>query len=505
MNKLYNTVEVLSYLGAIANDTSILNDKKNRLNPNKDLELNRLHRIIYCAIENIAANSNVKEVDETVIDIYLSTYPDQHGYYINNKGNELIQTIKSKTVNVPVEYMIKTIKKLTLLREYEKIGFETKFIYDPELVDPVEISKQREQFDRLTVTDIRNMAKLKMDLVHENMQIDSGEVLSFQAGEGILELIESCKTEPTWGYSFQSKLMNAVFRGALGKKLLIRSGGSGTGKSRMSLGDLCSIAATEMFDTDKCEWIKNPRAASGCFITTELDKSECQLILISILSGVPEEIVKNGDYTTEVEERILKASQVLKESQIYIEYISDFSITDLESIIERNVHRHDVSFVFFDYIQITPSFAREVRRTFGYDLREDQMLNLQSTLLKNLANKLNIFILTGTQLNRSYKTDDYPDATHLRGGAATLDKADGGIITMKVTQKDKIKLTQLMNSEGMDNSLMPTHGHHIIKNRGAKWTSVILWVNMNLDNMKIVDCFATTQDFEQVYIEPVVL
>ena len=46
----------------------------------------------------------------------------------------------------------------------------------------------------------------------------------------------------------------------------------------------------------------------------------------------------------------------------------------------------------------------------------------------------------------------------------------------------------------------PTHAHHIIKNRGGKWTGVILWVEMDLDTINVYDgCgtgFATTQDYE---------
>lgn len=78
---------------------------------------------------------------------------------------------------------------------------------------------------------------------------------------------------------------------------------------------------------------------------------------------------------------------------------------------------------------------------------------------------------------------------------ATLDKADYGIITMKVTKADMDKLEPILQ-EGFN--ARPTHGHHIIKNRGGKWVGIILWVNMDLDTMNVKDCFVTTQDYEQV-------
>ncbi|HSQ88003.1 hypothetical protein [Romboutsia sp.] len=46
LNALYSPIDILNYLGSVCNDTSILDNKRNRLNPHKDFELDRLHRII---------------------------------------------------------------------------------------------------------------------------------------------------------------------------------------------------------------------------------------------------------------------------------------------------------------------------------------------------------------------------------------------------------------------------------------------------------------------------
>lgn len=88
---------------------------------------------------------------------------------------------------------------------------------------------------------------------------------------------------------------------------------------------------------------------------------------------------------------------------------------------------------------------------------------------------------------------------------AMADKIDFGIITMRANAKDKERLEKLMSSNNKFNCPMPTHGHHVFKNRGGKYTGIVIWVNMNLDNMTVEDCFVTTQDFEQVYVEPKLL
>ena len=290
-----------------------------------------------------------------------------------------------------------------------------------------------------------------------------------------------------------------------GKKVMIRSGSTGSGKSRQMIGDMANISAKKMYDNSTHQWIENPRPASSVFISTELDKEEIQSILLATISGVNEEIIKDGKYTTEVEQRLAIAGEVLKESDINIEFTSNFSITDLEIMIEKNINRYETGFVFFDYIQITPNFSQELKRLFGHELREDQMLNLLVSSLKNMANKFDIFIMSATQLNRSYKTDEYLDATHLRGGQSTADKCDYAVITMRVSTKDREKLNKLMSSNNSFNCSEPSHGHHIFKNRGGSHTGVIAWVNMDLGNMTVEDCFVTTQDFEQIYVEPKIL
>lgn len=78
---------------------------------------------------------------------------------------------------------------------------------------------------------------------------------------------------------------------------------------------------------------------------------------------------------------------------------------------------------------------------------------------------------------------------------ATLDKADFGIITLKITKADKDRLEPILE-KGF--GTMPTHAQHIIKNRGGKWVGIILWVNMDLDTINVKDCFVTTQDYELI-------
>ena len=55
------------------------------------------------------------------------------------------------------------------------------------------------------------------------------------------------------------------------------------------------------------------------------------------------------------------------------------------------------------------------RRSGGIKLREDNVLFMLSTKLKDLCNIYGVFILTSTQLNSSYQDAEEPDQNLLRG------------------------------------------------------------------------------------------
>lgn len=488
---LYSREEALNLLGNICNDLNILRDR------NYDITINDFddlfHKTIFGVLTNLALEKDVKSVDGFMIDTYLRNFPVQHKTFEMNNGIETIEKMK-EAKGVSLDYSYKITKKFSLLRRFKSIGMDVSDIYDENTLDVVKLQTQRAELEKKSIEEIKQFFKLKFIQVESEFKTQS-DSYSFKAGDGIEDLLQRCKQADHWGATFQSKLFNAVFRGMIGSKLMIRSAGTGGSKTRQSIGDMCNISCCERFIPSLGKWVTNNKTEDSVFISTELTEDEVHLAMLSTVAGVPEEVIKDGRYSPEIEQRLVKATQVIKNARIHCEYNSNFNITDIENIIEKNIIRNNTKFIFFDYIQVTSKLSQELNNLFGYVLREDQMLNQLSTALKNLANKYNVFILTSTQLNRNYKTDVYLDATHLRGGQATLDKADYGVITMKATRADMEKLQPILE-EGF--KIRPTHGHHIIKNRGGKWVGIIVWVNMDLDTINVKDCFVTTQDYELV-------
>ena len=492
---IYNREEALSVLGHCCNDLNLLRSRNYKIVLN-DFDT-KFHKILFGALQNLALEKSIKEVDGFTIDNYLSKYPVQYETFKSNNGFQTIEELKVKYKATSFDYSYKMLKKFSLLRRFHLVGMDISEIFDFNSLDPKKIEEQTEKIEKASIDDIKNYFKLKLIEIDEEFQT-KGDSYTIDVKSGLEELIEKCKQGENWGITFQSELFNAVFKGMRGSKLMIRSAGTGGSKTRQSLGDMANISVPMRYSRRKGKWIKNDKTVDSLFISTELVEEELQLALLSTIGGVPEENLTTGECTEEEWQRVEIAKEQIKFSKIKIEYASNFSLSELENIIEKYIISFGVKYIFFDYIQITSNLSSELNRLFGYTLREDQQLQQLSNCLKNLCNKYNVFILTSTQLNRNHKFDGILDATHLRGGMAVLDKADYGIITMSITGADKEKLQAIMPEDFKD---YPTHAHHIIKNRGGKWVAVILWVDMDLDTIEVDDCFVTTQDF--VYIPEV--
>lgn len=492
---IYNRDVAIGVLGSACNNLNLLRDRNYEINQNDFDDM--LHKLIFSVLQNLALEKDISEVDGFIVANYLANHPVQYERFKAGNGVELIGRFKEFANSCSFDYCYKMMKKYSLLRRYDSVGMDVREIYNPESFDVAVLESQIKKLEKASIEQIKQYFKEKLIEIDLEFQTRT-DSYSFEAGDGVEELLAKCKEGVSWGATFQSELLNAVFGGMGSSKLLIRSSNSGGGKSRQALGDLCNISCKERYIPKLKKWISREDTEESTFISTELTKDEVHLAILSTIAGVKEERIKRGETDAEEDERLARAVKIMKESNIHIEYSSNFSIAEIENIIERSIIRYNCKYIFFDYIQVTANLSQELNRLFGYVLREDQMLNQLSTALKNIANKYDVFISTSTQLNRNYKHDQYLDATHLRGGQATLDKADYGVITVRATKADLEKLKGIL--EKRFGGFTPTHAHHIIKNRGGKWTGVILWVEMDLDTINVYDgCgtgFATTQDYE---------
>lgn len=138
------------------------------------------------------------------------------------------------------------------------------------------------------------------------------------------------------------------------------------------------------------------------------------------------------------------------------------------------------------------------RRSGGIKLREDNILFMLSTRLKDLCNQYGVFIMSSTQLNQSWREEsEMPDQNLLRGAKSIADKIDWGGIILPVTQDDK-KALQPVLGEGL--FATPTLKISIYKNRRGRYKAMYLWCVSDLGTCRIDPVFATDWSYELMKI-----
>ena len=194
-----------------------------------------------------------------------------------------------------------------------------------------------------------------------------------------------------------------------------------THNTRSMIADACFISCSHIYD-ETFGWIKNGGCEPVLFITTEQELEEIQTMMLAFLSNVNEEHILNGEYQNDEESRVIKAAKILAEAPLYVEELPDFSLKDVEDKIKKNIREHNVKYIFHDYIHTSLKILEEItKRSGGIRLREDNVLFMLSTRLKDLCNKYGVFIMSATQLNSDYQDSKTPDQNLLRGAKAIAD------------------------------------------------------------------------------------
>lgn len=491
---------IYTVLGILCNKPQLLRNPNMPLNESDFYQA--FHKNIFSAINNIVySNPKVEKITPVDIDNYLAQYPQNYKIWEQHKGFEYMTSAIEHANLKTYEGNYWRVKKFAMLRDYVKTGIDVRDIYDYTLADLKQQEEQMKNLDKMSLEQIQDKINLRILSLRDKWSM-GGNRKSFMAADGIRGILERLKQEPEMGYPFKNGFYNAIFRGMRPKKFMLRSAGTGVGKTRLSIADMCTVAADEIWDYDKKAYVSNGPSEPALLISTELEQEELQTAMIAYISGVDEEVIKNGKYSKEIEARLLYAIKIIERMPLYIEYIDDFSIADIETIIEQHILEHNVKYVAFDYIQLVPKLARSMQEAFAGALREDQILVQLSAALKLLANKYEVYIVSATQVNRNAKEHENRDTTSLRGGSATADKVDHGVMVFRVSQKDIENLKHILERPGFQtHDMKPNFCHYIYKNRGGKHSACIIWTKYHGGVIRETELFVTDNDYNLLNVE----
>ena len=457
------------------------------------------HKVVFGAIYKLHELGATQITLSNIAD-FLKDRPKSEAIYKQNKGEEWLTRVAENSMISTFDYYYSRLKKFSLLRAYDNCGIDIADIYDVDnILDMKKKQLQEEQLDNATLDQIANIVDEKIDNIRlKFVNDDFGEAQ--QAATGIKELIQRFKDSPEVGVPLYGPLINTVTRGARLKKFYLRSAGTGVGKTRSMIADACYIACAKIYD-ENFGWIRCGTQEPVLFITTEQELEEIQTMMLAFLSNVNEEHILNGEYVEDEEKRVMEAADILAKAPLFVEELPDFSLKDVEDKIKKNIREHDVKYIFHDYIHTSLKILEEItKRSGGIKLREDNVLFMLSTRLKDLCNQYGVFIMSATQLHGDWKDAKIPDQNLLRGAKAIADKIDYGSILLNTTDEDLVALEQILSSSMFEK---PTIKMSIYKNRRGRYKGVILWCKGNLGCCRIQPMFCTTYDYEMVSIDDI--
>lgn len=473
-------------IGCIYNNPKLL-EKDDKYKFNREDFCDSFHQLIFSAIYN-CWQLGAKELSLPIIEDYLTQRPKALAEYKVNNGAEYLLKVAEAANPLTFDYSYNRMKKLTLLRAYEDLGMDLSWYLDENSLDTKKLQEQRDIFDNDSLEDIANKINDRIDAV-KIQYVQSVDGAEAQIGDGIEEFLESLKETPALGYPLYGSYVNTVTRGARLGKFFLRSAPTGVGKTRSMIADACYIGCSQMYDLKENRWTTIGACQPTLYIATEQTIDEVQTMCLSFLSGVEEEHILLNNYYVGETERVTKAVQLLKQSKIRFVCMPDFSMQDVENCIKKHIREFGTQYAFFDYIHSSAKILTEVGGRSGVkNLREDNVLFLLSSKLKDICVQYGIFILSSTQLNAQFQESETPDQNLLRGSKAIADRIDLGAILLEVTKEDKEKLMPFVNKNGLT---MPTVKCSFYKNRQGRWKNIYLWMDAKRGICRFDSIFVT--------------
>lgn len=450
----------------------------------------RFEKYIFSAITNLYCKgaTNIQPID---IANYLESDATASKTFEMNHGVEYLQDAMefSSWENFP--YYYEKLKKLNLIRDLKRQGFDTSAFYCDDLTanGADEINAK---FEHLTVTDICNGVKRKL-LQLESIYAQTGEVEESKASSGIRDFINHMHTTIEMGAPLQGAMYNKIFSGAQKKALTIRSGCSGLGKTRQSVGDACYLAYPIRYNSRNRQWEQTGSCEKVLFIMTEQTMEQIRKMILAYLSDINESRFKLGNFSAEEQKILEQAADVMEKyaDNLILVKMPNPSIELVKTIVRENCLTKDIGYVFYDYIFIGPALLEQFR---GFSLRNDEVLLMFTTALKDLAVELDVAMFTSTQVNAS--ADDNKNIRNeasLAGGRSTINKADNGAIMARPTPEELEILEPVTNIHGIPNCVTD-----IFKCRSGEWTQVRIWSQVDLGRLKKKDLFVTDARLEPI-------
>lgn len=475
---IYDNNSARLLIGCLMLNTQLINSDKYILT-NADFEPVEFHLRLFQAMTSLAKHG--ARICEA-IDLYGTTekYPTIKTLFDNNNLKDFCSTIKQLANINNVDYYYEEVRKNTILREYEKHGFD--------------VSKFKNNVNNVSLKEIVDYYDGVQADVKKTFYKDKN-ITELKAGDGFENIKAQFMAEPMFGASTFSEYVNTATRGWIKGQLSIYSIPSGCGKSTLGLYNLVKVCCPEIWDYNAKKIIPNPcyQHKGGLYLQYEMnERYEVTPKIIASISGVPTYHILNGKYDGDEEARVDKAIEILHRSDIYIVTMPSFTVGLIENYIRDYILNHNVEYVCFDYISEQASVSSDIAKQNGVQTRSDQVLATIASKLKDIAVENNVAIMTFTQTNANITTQEILDAGCIAGSRAVQNKADVAGIIMPLRKKEQEVCNMMIESNGLNPNFCPNRILHCYKMRfSSVEQGVKIWFNLNLNTGHITDFWVT--------------
>ena len=272
------------------------------------------YQYVFLAIEHLYSNG-AEEMSPILISDYIENYPDQYAVFLKNGGIECLQMMEEDAELSNFQYYFDLLKKFSLLREYKSNGIDVSYFFDPDDIEVEVRNKKRLRLEESTVNDIILYYKSIISSISTKYQMDENVDMK-KAGVGFLEQKEKWKKETAWGLGYSSAYLTTALYGIRKRRYVVKSAGTGVGKTRTAIADICYACAPKYYNKKLKKWCVNPNGIDNrcLYIGTEMELvEEIDPILIAYMADVPQDHIEFNNYVDDEEERVDMAIKILEE------------------------------------------------------------------------------------------------------------------------------------------------------------------------------------------------
>lgn len=493
----YNDARAACYvLSALLKNTRLLVSRERPLD--ESYFINKTHKALYVVIENLQ-KMGLQQIKLGDVESYLATH-DQLTYKrffeVGDETEWILELLELETDDYNYNYYYDIVRKFAFLRAKLLTGQDVTDILDMNEPDGRVLDEQYSRFVETLLNDlIKEFDKRNIEV--KSKFIQRKEEDSRKSGDNAEQLFEELKIAPAMGWNHAGgPVLNTISRGCRRGMLTIESRESGCGKTRQGIAQCCLLACDTLWDYETNSYQPNPygETVPVLYVGTEMKLyEEIEPMIWAIISGVPEDKIRQQAMSKAEEKRVLEAIQIAKRAEIYLENEPDYTCSFIEYKVDEYKTLHNIGALIFDYIELIPTLTAEyVQLTKGVAAREDMVLLHLSTELKNIANEYDIYVHAYTQIaNDARRDESIRDSGAIKGSKSLQARADLGIVTMRPTIKELKALEPIIQRYGKEPNLC----FNVYKNRGGTLVMVKVWSYLNMGNMRIENLFTTRWNF----------